>query len=62
MIARCGLPTRLPDAHPRARLAGTARPIRRRERRRDHGAAPRGRRAAPKQPPPEDISVVRGER
>jgi hypothetical protein len=50
MIARCGLPTRLPDTRSRAELAGAARPIRRREGRRDSDAASRGRRAAPHQP------------
>ena len=51
MIARCGPRTRLPDARSRAELAGAARPLRRRQGRRDPDAASRGRRAAPHQPP-----------
>ena len=50
MIARCGPRTRLPNARSHAGLAGTARPLRRRQGRRDPHAAPRGRRAAPHQP------------
>jgi hypothetical protein len=41
MIASCGLPTRLPDARSRPELAGTARPLRRREGRRDSDPASR---------------------
>ena len=55
MIACCGLPTRLPDARPRAELAGSARPLRRSQGRRDPHTAARGRRAAPHQPSPEDV-------
>ena len=52
MIARSGLPIGLPDARPRAELAGAARPLRRRQGRRDPHAASRSRRAAPHQPRP----------
>ena len=38
MISACGLPTRVPDARPRAELAGAARPIRGSQGRRDPGA------------------------
>ena len=55
MIASCGLTTRVPDARSRAGLAGAARPLRRRQGRRDPDAAPRDRRAPPHQPPPEDV-------
>ena len=58
MISRCGLPTRVPDARPRSELAGAARPVRRRQGRRDPRAAARGRRAAPTQPAP-DTDVAR---
>src|SRR5262245_44705459 len=51
MIARRGAQTRLPDARTRAELAGAARPLRRRQGRRDPDAAARGRRDAPHQPP-----------
>ena len=51
MIARHGPRTRLPDARSRAELAGTARPLRHRQGRRDPDAATRGRCAAPHQPP-----------
>ena len=61
MIARCGLRTRLPDARSRAELAGAARPLRRRQGRRDPGAASRGRGAAPHQPPP-DADLARPRR
>ena len=43
MIACCGPRTRLPDARSRAELAGAARPLRRRQGRRDPDAATRGR-------------------
>ena len=46
-----GLPTRLPDDRSRAELAGIARPLRRRQGRRDSDAAARGRRVAPYQRP-----------
>jgi hypothetical protein len=52
-IVRRGLPTRLPHARPRAELARAARPLRRGQRRRDPGAASRGRRAAPTSSPPQ---------
>jgi hypothetical protein len=61
MIASCGLPTHVLDARPRAELAGAARPLRCKEGRRDPGAASRGRRAAPKQPSPENV-VARSRR
>ena len=61
MIASCGLPTRVPDARSRAELAGAARPLRRRQGRRDPDAASRGRRAAPHQPPP-DADLARPRR
>ena len=48
-IARRGPSTRVPDAHPRAELAGAARPIRRNQGRRDPGAPTRGRRPTPTQ-------------
>ena len=44
MITRCGSPTRMPDARPRAELAGTARPLRGNQGRRDPGAPARDRR------------------
>src|SRR4051794_540486 len=47
-----GLPTRLPDARPHAELAGAARPIQRREGRRDPRAPSRGRRTSTPQPTP----------
>src|SRR5262245_61622429 len=50
MIARCGLPTRLPAARPRAELAGATHPLRHSQGRRNPGAPTRGRRAAPTQP------------
>ena len=52
-ISRRGPSTRVPDARPRAELAGAARPLRRNQGRRDPGAPPRSRRAAPTQPAPE---------
>ena len=61
MIARCGLPTRLPAARPRAELAGTTRPIRRSQGRRDPGAPSRGRRTASTQPTP-DADLARPRR
>ena len=61
MIARCGPRTRLPDARSRAELAGAARPLRRRQGRRDPDAASRGRRAAPHQRPANtDLARPRG--
>jgi hypothetical protein len=53
MISGCGLPTRLPAPHPRAELAGAARPHRGSQGRRDPGPASRSRRAAPTQRAPE---------
>src|SRR3954452_1502805 len=55
MIARCGLATRLPDARPRAELAGAAGALRRRQGRRDPDPATRGHRATPYQPSPDDV-------
>src|SRR5512133_1153585 len=52
MLARRGSSTRIPAGHPRAELAGAARPLRRSQGRRDPGAPPRGRRTAPTQSPP----------
>ena len=52
IIPRCGLPTRLSAARPRAELPDPARPLRRSQRRRDPGAPSRGRSAAPTQPTP----------
>src|SRR6476661_9026003 len=43
MIARCGLAARLPAARPPAELAGAARPLRRRQGRRDPDTATRRR-------------------
>src|SRR6476660_4781860 len=61
MIARCGPRTRLPDARSHAELAGTARPLRHRQGRRDPHAAPRGRRVAPRQHPANtDLARPRG--
>ena len=51
MIARRGPRTCLPDARSHAVLAGAARPLRHRQGRGDLDPAPRGRRAAPHQPP-----------
>ena len=53
MIYRRGLPTRVPDARPRAELAGAARPLRGSQGCRDPGPPSRGRRAAPTPPAPE---------
>src|SRR5919112_2008992 len=53
MISRRGLPTRLPDARPRAELADAARPLRGSQGRRDLGASSRGRRVAPTPPAPD---------
>src|SRR5262245_35543711 len=51
MIARRGPATHVPDARPRAELAGAARPLRRGQGHRDPHAASRGRGAAPHQRP-----------
>ena len=53
MISRCGLPTRVPVARPRAELADAARTFRGSQGRGDLGASSRGRRAAPTQPAPD---------
>jgi hypothetical protein len=50
MIACCGPRTRLPDARSRTELAGAARPLRRRQGRRDPDASTRGRGTATHQP------------
>ena len=50
MISRCGLPTRVPDALPRAELAGTAHRNRCSQGRRGPGPASRSRCAAPTPP------------
>src|SRR3954470_2289759 len=55
MIVRCGPQTHLSDARARSGLAGTARPLRRGQGRRDPDAAARGRRVASHQPSPEDV-------
>ena len=46
MIARCGFPTHVPDARPRAELAGAPRPIERNQGRRDPGPPSRNRRTS----------------
>src|SRR3954447_5621985 len=51
MIARCGPRTCLSTSRSRAGLAGAARPLRRRQGRRDPDTASRGCRTAPHQPP-----------
>src|SRR3954451_4577116 len=56
MIARCGLATRLSDARPRAELAGSVRPLRRDQGRRDPHTAARGRRAAAQQSSPDVVA------
>src|SRR5215213_4715533 len=61
MIARCGPPTRLPDARSRAELAGAARPLGHRQGRRDPCAASRGRRVTTHQPSA-DTDVARPRR
>ena len=58
MIACCGPRTLLPDACSRAELAGAARPLRCRQRRRDPHAATRSRHPAPHQSPT-DIHLAR---
>src|SRR4051812_29033165 len=50
MIACCGPRTRLSDARSRTELAGAARPLRRRQGRRDPDASARGRGTASHQP------------
>src|SRR5690349_12695094 len=55
MIAGCGLTTRVLDVRSRAGLAGPAHPLRRDQRHRDPDPPTRIRRAAPHQPPPEDV-------
>src|SRR5690349_14746853 len=55
MIAGCGLTTRVLDVRSRAGLAGPAHPLRHDQRHRDPGPPTRSRRAAPHQPPPEDV-------
>src|SRR5690349_24842796 len=53
MISSCGLSTRVPAPRPRAELAGTARPHRGSQGRRDPGPASRARGAAPTPPAPD---------
>jgi hypothetical protein len=53
MIACCGPRTRLPDARSRTELAGAARPLRRRQGRRDPDASERGRGTASHKHPAE---------
>jgi hypothetical protein len=62
VISRCGLPTRIPGIRPHADLAGTTRPIRRGQGRRDPGTPSRDRRASPTQllsgTPHEDVASL----
>ena len=57
-IARCGCPTRIPGARPRAELTGAAPPLRRNQGYRDPRASTRARRHAPTQPTPDAGELV----